>query len=94
MSEQISFLADDAAKYGEEAASVLYVIRFIMKMHKNWQREDWVDFDGIAHLQLSNAYFQGCLPYKSMSNIMRILKRLHKLKVISIKEGNYYVTLD
>ena len=90
----IQFTEHDALQYGEEAAAVLYVIRLIMEMHKHWQPDDWVDFDGVKHLQISDSYWEGSLPYKPISRIKCILKRLKKLNVISIKEGNYYVTLD
>lgn len=92
--ELLQFDSQDALYYGEEAAAILYIIRLNMRMHEKWQVEDWVDFDGVKHLQISDSYWEGSLPYKPISRIKCILKRLKKLNVISIKEGNYYVTLD
>jgi hypothetical protein len=95
MNEVLSFYSEDALKYGEEAASVLYVIRFAINMHQRGRHlEEFVKFDGIPHLELSNAYIEGYFSYKSTIALQRILKRLKKLNVISIKEGNYYAVID
>ena len=94
MSEILHLLSDDAEKYGEEAAIVLYVIRFTIKMHKGFKPEYWVNFHGIPHIEMSDSYFEGYLPHKSLASIRKMLKRLQKLNVISIKEGNYYALIE
>ena len=94
MSEILHLLPDDAEKYGEEAAIVLYIIRFAIKMHKGFKPEYWVNFHGIPHIEMSDSYFEGYLTHKSLASIRKILKRLKKLNVISIKEGNYYALIE
>ncbi len=95
MSEILHLCSDDAREYGEEAATVLYVIRFVINMHQRGRYiEEFVNFDGIPHLEISNSYIEGYFTYKSSVTVKRILKRLKKLNVISIKEGNYYAILD
>ncbi len=94
MTEFLSFYSDDAAKLGEEAAAILYVIRFFIKMHQRVRHiEEFVDFDGIPHLEISNCYIEGYFTYKSSASVQRILKRLKKLNVISVKESNYYAVI-
>ena len=88
--ELLSFRCADAIHFGEEIAAVLYVLRQVMLFH---DREILI-LDGIEHTPLSERFFESFLPHKPLRRTKTILRKLNKLNVISIKEGNYYAVLE
>ena len=90
MSEILSFYVNDADKYGEEIATVLGMLRQTMLFYD----PGTLEFDGIKHIELSQRFFESYLPYKPWKRTKMIIRKLQKLNVISIKEGNYYAVID
>lgn len=89
MAEMIMFYIDDAIQYGEELAIVLGVLRKSMMFHD----KDARNFDGLEHVLLSSRFLEVMLPYKPLKRIKTIIRKLHRLNIISVKNEDYYAVI-